>query len=43
MPIIHINDKNEITITHKGRVVETGIEAVRVMSDVYEDWAYGIV
>ena len=43
MPIIHINDKNEITITHKGMVVETGIETVRVMSDVYEDWVYGIV
>ena len=44
MAIIHTNDKNEITsITHNGMVVETGIEAVRVMSDVYEDWVYGIV
>lgn len=44
MAIIHTNDKNEITsITHKGMVVETGIETVQVMSDVYEDWAYGIV
>lgn len=43
MAIIHTNDKNEITITHKGMVVETGIETVQVMSDVYEDWAYGVV
>ncbi|MBO7526305.1 MAG: hypothetical protein J6T74_00230 [Clostridia bacterium] len=44
MAIIHYNNKNEITsITHKGMVVESGIEIVQVMSDVYEDWAYGVV
>lgn len=44
MAIIHTNDKNEITyITNKGMVVKTGYEVVQVMSDVYEDWHYGIV
>ena len=44
MAIIHTNNKNEITsITHKGMVVATGRKEVRVMSDVWEMWSYGIV
>ena len=43
MAIKHYTNNEITSITHKGMVVESGIEIVQVMSDVYEDWAYGVV